>query len=85
MKISPQEFRTLLGNKIASVDFIKRDGTHRTLNGRLEVTSHLHGGEDSTAHLPQYVNIYDMQKQAYRKINLNTIQQIRAGGKTYRF
>lgn len=85
MKLSAQEFRTLLGNKIASVDFIKKDGTHRTLNGRLEVVSHLRNGEDSTAHMPQYVNIYDVQKQAYRKVNLNTIQRIRAGGKEYTF
>lgn len=85
MKISPEQFRTLLDNKIATIDFVKKDGTLRTLTGRLGVTSHLHGGADSTAHIPEYVNVFEMSKQQYRKINMNTAQRIKAGGVEYKF
>jgi len=83
MKLSSAQFREILGNKIATVSFIKKDGTLRTLTGRLDVVSHLHGGQDSTEHMPEYVNVFEMSKQQYRKVNMNTVQSIRANGKEY--
>lgn len=65
--------------KFVTVDFIKKDGSLRTLTGRLGVTKHLRGGV-STLNPEQYITIYDTQKAAYRSINRDTIKSIRASG-----
>lgn len=65
--------------KFISVTFIKKDGTERTLVGRLGVTKHLRGGE-STLDAEKYITIFDTQKGGYRAINRETIQSVRIDG-----
>ena len=65
--------------KFVSVTFIKKDGTERTLVGRLGVTKHLKGGK-STLDANQYITIYDTQNEGYRAINRDTILSVRVGG-----
>lgn len=66
--------------KIFSVEFIKKDGTLRKMRARLGVTAPLKGGENSVAHLPNYTTAFDMDKENYRNINLDTIQQLSVNG-----
>jgi hypothetical protein len=68
--------------KILSVTFIKKDGTKRTLVGRLGVKAHLKGGKSTVDH-DKYINIYDMQSEGYRNINRETILSVRAEGNEY--
>jgi hypothetical protein len=68
--------------KIVSVTFIKKDGSLRTLVGRLGVTKHLKGGE-SKLDPTKYITIYDTQNAGYRAINRETIQSVRFAGEEY--
>ena len=65
--------------KMVSVQFVKKDGTLRTLNGRLGVKKHLKGGVSTLDH-NQYVTIYDVQNKGYRAVNRKTIVGLRIGG-----
>ena len=70
------------GGKFITVTFTKKDGTLRTLTGRLGVTKHLKGGV-STLNPDQYVTIYDVQNSGYRAVNRSTIQSVTCEGVTY--
>ena len=64
--------------KILTVVFTKKDGTERTLNGRLGVTKHLHGGKRTSGE--DYLNIFDLKNKGYRCVNKSTIKEVRFGG-----
>lgn len=71
---------------IFSVQFIKKDGTLRDMVCRLGVKKYLKGGElkfdaKSRGLLP----VFDMQKQAYRMINTNTLVSAKINGEKYEF
>lgn len=68
--------------KIVSVTFTKADGTLRVMTCRLGVTKHLKGG-DSTLDGGKYLTVFDLAKQAYRAINKDTIQSVRAHGQEF--
>jgi hypothetical protein len=65
--------------KFFTATFVKADGTIREMNCRLGVTKHLRGGENTKAHLEQYVNVFDAQKGAYRTLNLDSLISIKTG------
>lgn len=65
--------------KFVTVEFIKKDGTLRKINGRLGVTAPLKGGK-STLDSNKYVTIYSMADQGYRAINKDTIQSVSIEG-----
>ena len=71
--------------KIFSVTFKKKDGTEREMVCRLGVTKHLQGGEDNKAHLPQYINVFEMASEKYKTVTLDTITKIGYSGNTYTF
>jgi hypothetical protein len=78
------ELRKLVGNRIFSVVFTKKDGTDREMVCRLGVSKHLKGGEkkydpDSL----NYLTVYDLQSEGYRTINVNTLKKIKVDGVTY--
>lgn len=79
-----REFRTTVGEtKIFSVDFIKKDGSLRTMIARLGVKKHLQGGTlKYNAEEKSLLPVFDMEKQAYRMVNVSTIQEIRYDGET---
>jgi hypothetical protein len=60
-------------NNIINVKFIKKDGSLRSMNCRRKVISHLNGGRDTTRHIECILNVFDMIKKEYRKINTNNI------------
>ena len=68
--------------RFVSVTFIKKDGTERTMLCRLGVTKHLKGGE-SKLNADQYLTVFDVQKEAYRAINRDTIVSVKLAGTTY--
>ena len=80
------DIKEAIGNKIFSVAFVKKDGTLREMTCRFGVTKHLKGGEMN--HDPKdfgHLVVFDMQKEAYRTINFNTIKQIKFEGNVYSF
>ena len=61
---------------IFSSTFIKKDGTHRLMNARLKVTKGLKENAKPQRYEPSKYNllcVYDMTKQGYRMININTL------------
>ena len=68
--------------RFVSVVFVKKDGTERAMLCRLGVTKHLKGGE-SKLNADQYLTVFDVQKEAYRAINKDTILSVKLAGTTY--
>lgn len=68
--------------KIISVTFVKADGSERVMVCRLGVTKHLKGGS-STLDANKFITVFDMQKQAYRAINRETIRSLRIEGEEF--
>jgi len=84
MKKELKKLRELVGNKIFSVVFTKKNGDLREMTCRLGVTRHLKGGElGYDAEAMNYLTVFDMQVQEYRTINVNTLKQIKFEGVTY--
>ena len=80
-----QELINLTKNgNIFSVQFIKKDGTLRDMVCRLGVKKHLKGGElKFDAKSMGYLPVFDMQKQQYRMININTLIKAKINGVNY--
>ena len=65
--------------KFVGVDFIKKDGSKRSLNGRLGVRKHLKGGISTLAGSDNpYLVMYDVKTKGYRAVNLATVNQVRS-------
>lgn len=78
------QLKKLVGNKIFTATFQKKDGTIRNMNCRLGVVKHLRGG--GLSYDPASRNnliVYDLKKKGYRTINLDTLISIRIDGKKY--
>jgi hypothetical protein len=75
--------------KIVSVTFIKRTtGEERTIVGRIGKNYTPPGGKDPLGgkagrRARNLFTIYDMQKQAFRMVSMDSVLSIRAGGKRY--
>jgi len=84
MKSEISTLKELVGNKIFSVEFLKKDGSLRKMVCRLGVKKHLKGGE--LKYSPEdfnYLTVFDLQSEEYRTINVNTIKKIKLDGVTY--
>jgi hypothetical protein len=79
MKIA--DFIAQSKGKFITVNFIKKDGTTRTLNGRTGVTKHLKGGV-STVNTDKYLVVYDTINTGYRSVNKDTIVSVTCEGLT---
>jgi hypothetical protein len=79
MKIS--DFIAQSKGKFITVNFIKKDGTARTLNGRTGVTKHLKGGTSTVDH-DKYLVVYDTVNTGYRCVNKDTIMSVTCEGLT---
>ena len=65
----------ITNGKIFSSTFVKKDGTHRLLTGRLKVTKGLKKNAKPRLYDPSKYNlvcVYDMKAEGYRMINFNT-------------
>ena len=74
----------LTNGKFFTVCFTKKDGSLRTLNGRLGVTKHLKGGK-CTVDKEQYLVVYDVHASGYRAVNVDTIQSVSVDGIMYTY
>ena len=77
--INKEEAKKLIhitNGKIFSSTFVKKDGTHRLLTGRLKVTKGLKENAKPRPYDPSKYNlvcVYDMKAEGYRMINFNTL------------
>ena len=62
-----------------TVEFVKKDGSTRILNGRLGVEKYLKGGE-CTIDRSKFVIVYDVQSKGYRAVNRETILSVKIDG-----
>lgn len=62
-----------------TVEFLKKDGSTRILNGRLGVEKYLKGG-DCTLDRTKFVIVYDVQAKGYRAVNRETIISVKIDG-----
>lgn len=65
--------------KFVSVVFTKKDGTLRSLNGRIGVVKHLKGGKSTVDH-DKYLVLFDVINGGYRCVNRETIQRVTVDG-----
>lgn len=85
--ISKQEFLNILeefDNQIFSVKFTKKDGSIRDMNARLGVKKYVTGV--GMAYNPadyDLITAFDMQKHAYRMINIKTLISAKINGNEY--
>lgn len=74
------------GGKIFSATFEKKDGTIRTINCRRAVKKGVTGkGMSFDPASKGLMVVYDMQKQSFKMINLNTLIEAKVNGKTIKF
>lgn len=82
------------GSTFIGVDFIKADGTHRTMNVQTHAGFSLLRGDAASetakaavakrkANNPQLMPVYDVANNAWRSINLDTVQRITIRGTTF--
>ena len=72
--------------QIFSSTFIKKNGQHRLMNARLKVSKGLKKDAKPRPYEPSKYNlvcVYDMTKQGYRMINLNTLLSLTINKNTY--
>ena len=86
-----QALRTLLqenNNKFFTVEFIKKNGEQRKINGHIRYVAG-HDGQNPVAHLPQYVTVVLSQKEdnkpVFRNVNLDTVTAISINKQRYTF
>ena len=70
---------------VFTATFRKANGEMRTMNCRLGVKKHLKGGDSTTAHKDNLITVFDMQKGAYRCINLDTVVSAKINGAEINF
>jgi len=74
-----KELIYLTNGKIFNSTFIKKDGTIRSLTGRLKVVKHLKENAKPQPFNPAEYNlqcVFDMKAKGYRMINLNTLTNL---------
>ena len=72
------------GGRIFTVEHIKKDGTLRKTNCRLDVKKYVNGkGLKYNPSKKGLVPVYDMQVKGYRMVNLKTITKLNIYGVRY--
>ena len=72
--------------RIFSATFEKKDGSIRIINCRLKVQKGITGkGLKFSPTEKSLIVVYDMHKQDYRMINLNTLIEAQVNGQIYKF
>jgi len=72
--------------RIFSSTFIKKNGEHRLLTGRLKVSKGLKEDAKPQPYEPSKYNlicVYDMAKQGYRMLNFNTLLSLSINNNKY--
>jgi hypothetical protein len=77
-----QEFKNEVKGNFFRACFIKKDGTTREITARFGVKKHLKGGE--LKYNPEsynYIIVFDVEKKAYRTINMDKLIFLRYNNK----
>ncbi len=85
-EIKRQDLREFIENTHGTpfeISFIKKDGSVREMKAQTEVTIGLKGGKSTLEDHKEYFIVYDMEKEAYRAVNLNTTFRIALDGIVY--
>ncbi len=70
--------------KIFTAEFVKKDNSKRKMNCRLGVTKGVNGKGMSYKPLQRLlIPVFDMQKNEFRMINLNTMYSLKVNRKKY--
>ena len=77
-------FKQLVGTKIFSCEFLKKDGTLRKYNARVNVSKHTKGGVNTVEHKPNLCTIFEMGSQQYRTLNLSSVKSFTCGEYKYK-
>lgn len=86
--MSSTDFKSIIlshKGQFFSVNFIKKDGTERTINGQVGMKKG-HEGHNPVAHLEQYVTVVEKTNDGsvkFRNVNVDTITRLAVGGKIY--
>lgn len=77
------------GTKFFSVEFTKKDGTLRQLQGHVRAVEG-HDSVNPTAHIDKYITIVLTEKdkngkEQWRNVNTESIKSLSIGGKKYTF
>lgn len=75
------QLKDLLVNQLGrfvGLEFVKKDGSVRRLNGRLGVVKHLKTGEVSERSDLPYITVYDVHARGYRSVSMATVSKVRA-------
>jgi hypothetical protein len=78
-----------LNGQFFTVEFIKKDGTLRKMNCRTGVKKYL-SNNGKTIKITRPIDngilrVYDIKKEAYRSINLDTVKKINFNKVSYKF
>jgi len=77
-----QEFKSEVKGNFFRACFLKKDGTVREMTARFGVKKHLKGGELAyNAEALNYIIVFDVEKEAYRTINMDKLIFLRYNGK----
>lgn len=71
--------------KFFSVEFIKKDGSVRVLNGHVGIKER-HMGHNPASHCPEYVTVVEnlgADNYRHRNVNVNSIKRLAIGGRVY--
>lgn len=83
-RVNLAKFLAAQMGKFVGVDFVKKDGEVRSLNGRLGVRKHLAGGVNVVEAVDRpYLVVYDVKNVGYRTVNLATVDTVRAQSCVY--
>lgn len=79
--MNTEDVKKLVGNQFFSATFLKKNNELREINCRLGVKKHLKDGKKRyDTEYYNYLTVYDLQKKAYRTLNVNTLIELRANG-----
>ena len=72
--------------KVFSANFIKKDGTERTMNCRTGVVKHVKGkGRNFDPITANLIPVFDMNKNGYRFISFDRLNWIKIEGEKFNF
>ena len=71
--------------KFFAAKFIGVTGDEHVFNGRVGVYKYSHGGKNYASGKDYLINAFNVQKMAYRNINLDGVTEIHAGREVYTF
>lgn len=71
--------------QLFSLRYTKKDGAESSGVFHAKTVNFTKGGEDSTKHIDFYINLYNVQKKRWSKIDMRKIKEAKINGQVYKF